>query len=103
MTADSSVADAVSALNQPLYPAAVAAAARVIRNHLAGEESIAAPKRAAYTAAGAIPALLAAGTTHRNHIGVTEQVCSAVINLMHDCDANRVCWVLRVEIRKKSE
>ncbi len=85
------MAEVVSALNQPQYPAAVAAAARVVRNHLAGDESVAAPKRAAYTAAGVIPALVTAGSTHRNHAGVAEQVCSALINMMHDCDANRVC------------
>jgi hypothetical protein len=103
-TAASSVVEVVAALNQPQYPAAAAAAARIIRGHLSGDESVAAPKREAYTAAGAIPALVAAGTMHLNHVGVAEQVCCALINLihtgMHNFDANWVCWVLGDEAIK---
>ncbi len=94
VTAASSVAETVTALNQPQYPAGVEAAARVITNHLACEESVAAPKRAAYTAEGAIPALLTACTTHLHHAGVVEQVCRAFSNLTYACDANRVCDVI---------
>ncbi len=89
-TAASSVVEVVAALNQPQCPAAVAAAARIIRGHLAGDESVAAPKREAYATAGAIPALVAAGTTHLNHAGVAEAVCFAFISLSYLSDANKV-------------
>ena len=82
--------EVVAALNQPQYPAAVATAARVIAEHLAGDESIAAPKREAYVTFGAIPALVAACTTHLNHAGVAEAVCRALSNLIQGNSINQV-------------
>ncbi len=88
--AASSVVEVVAALNQPQYPANVEAAALVIRDHCAGDENVAALKRVAYVTAGAIPALVAAGTKHLNHAGVAEAVCRAFINLMYQNNANQV-------------
>ena len=59
---------------------------RSIGDHLRDEESIAAPKRMEYVAAGAIPALVAAGTTHRHHASVAENVCRAFINIFYEDD-----------------
>ena len=87
----SSVVEVVAALNQPLHPAAVKTAVRVIRNLCASNHANAAPKRMAYATAGAIPALMVAGTTHLHHAGVAEAVCHALGNLMCHSDANRVC------------
>ncbi len=91
VTAASSRDKVVAALNQPQCPAAVAAAANVIGDYLGlrDEESFAAPKRMAYATAGAISALVAAGTTHLNHAGVAKAVCRVFNNLALD-DANKV-------------
>ena len=86
----SSVVEVVAALNQPLHPAAVKTAVRVIRNLCASNHANAAPKRMAYATAGAIPALVAAGTTHLNHAGVAEAVCRAFVVLMYQNNAIKV-------------
>jgi hypothetical protein len=74
VTAASSVVEVVAALNQPQHPAAVEAAARVIRSQC---EEADAP-REAYTTAGAIPALLAVLPRHRQHAGVQAAACWAL-------------------------
>ncbi len=84
--------EVVAALNQPQHPTAVATAARFIRDycHPSQMHNYAAANREAYAMAGAIPVLLAAGTTHLHHAGVAENVCRAVCNLINQNDANRV-------------
>ena len=94
MTAESSIDEVVAALNQPLHPAAVATAADVIRNLCASNHANAAAHQEAYATAGAIPALVAAGTTHLNHTGVVAVVCRAFVNLAANNDANQVCCLI---------
>ncbi len=91
VTAASSVFEVVAALNQPQHPAAVKAAARVVQEHCASSHANAALKREVYTAAGAIPALVTACTTHIKHADVAENVCCAYMNVMFQNDAKQVC------------
>ncbi len=91
MTAEASIDEVVAALNQPQHPAAVATAARVVQDLCVSNHADAAANRVAYTTAGAIFALVAAGTTHLHHTGVVEAVCHAFGNLACNNDANKVC------------
>jgi hypothetical protein len=59
-------------------PALVAAAARIIRSHCHDDEARCEASRVTYTEQGAIPALLAALTRHRQHVGVQEEACWAL-------------------------
>ncbi len=74
MTTTSSFAEVVAALDQPQYPAAVEAAALVIRSQCQEADA----PREAYTTAGAIPALLAVLPQHRQHAGVQAAACWAL-------------------------
>jgi hypothetical protein len=92
VTTSSSVDEVVAALSQPEFPTAVATAARVIERHCHPNHmhTYARANRVAYATAGAIHALVAAGTMHLNHAGVAEAVCRAFCNLIYQNDANSV-------------
>ncbi len=81
----------VAALDQPQNPKAVKNTVSVIWDHCQFPNSVnAAANREAYATAGAIPALVVAGTTHLHQTDVVVIVLQTFVNLMDHNDTN---WV----------